>query len=123
MSANWRKIMAATKPTAIDRAKVKLWSKKKASDELRKHAVNGDREWVMFLLDETDYETINTFLDPGAWQRKSLEELRNVTSVVGHVLKNAPPERLPPQADPARIVASFKQEILRRSPKVRLKKK
>lgn len=115
--------MAGTKPTAIDKAKVKLWSRKKALDELRKHALNGDREWVMLLLDETDYEAIDAFLDPGAWPRRSPEELRNVTSVVGYVLKNAPAERIPPQADPDRIVASFKQEILRRSPRVKLKKK
>jgi hypothetical protein len=115
--------MARSKPTIIDRARIRGWSTKRALEELRKHTVNGDGEWAMLLLDKTEYATIRTFLDPRTWKGESPENLRNVAMVVDHLLKSAPQEQLPPQQDPEHIVAAFKQAILRSLPKVSLKPK
>jgi len=109
-----------SEPTPFDRFRIKIWRKNKAVEELRKHTVNGDPEWVMCLLAKTNYETIATFLDPSSWAGETTDHFMNVTAVVEHVLNKVPSDRLPANTDRAHVLASFRQAVLHRLPKVKL---
>ena len=121
LSMEEKKIMNNSRPGPVDRARIRFWSKDKALKELRVRALKGESEWVMILLEKTDYETLEAMVEPGSWKGESSENLRNVTKVVVHLLKSVPQERVPQGADPASITAAFQRAILRSLPRPILK--
>jgi hypothetical protein len=104
--------MSDEKPNLLDKTLTEAWSKKKCLEELHRHATAGHAEWSMLLLERTKYETLPKFLDPESWKGENTDSLQRLTTVVEYVLSEAP-EHLPTGLDPDRVVANFKQAILK----------
>lgn len=117
------KAMNESTPSGWDRVRIRYWPKQKALDELRKRALNGETEWVMLLVQKTNYETISNILDTKSWQGESTDNLRKLNVVIKYMLQNVPKERLPKGIDPFSVIAAFDQAVLRSLPRPPLLKK
>jgi hypothetical protein len=104
--------MSDEKPSLWDKTVSEAWQEEKCLEELHRHAISGHAEWSILLLERTKYETIQNFLDPESWKGENTESLQRLTTVVEYVL-NEVPDHLPTGLDPARVVANFKQAILK----------
>jgi hypothetical protein len=104
--------MAGPKPTLAQQAKAEFWSLDRCRRELRERAVQNHTEWVMFLLQRTDYQNMKDFLDPKSWGKLSPREWENLTEAVAHVLGHVHRDHLPP-GDHADILPAFKRATLK----------
>jgi hypothetical protein len=92
--------MSEKKPSLKDRIIVKAWSTETQLSELKRKALEGNKEWVCLLLEETDYVSFPEILrrdwwTEGAPARSAQERAKTGAKLVRYLLDSIPAKRLP----------------------------
>ena len=92
--------MSEKKPSLKDRIIVKAWSTETRLSELKRKALEGNKEWVGVLLEETDYVSLPEMLrrdwwTEGAPARSAQDRAKTGAKLVRYLLDSIPAKRLP----------------------------
>jgi hypothetical protein len=82
--------MSETNPSFINRLLIKTWSQEKCANELRRHALAGDAEWVLPILKKNAYAALPNLLQSDWWMTGAspAEPLVNRHTVAAKVVKH-----------------------------------
>jgi hypothetical protein len=92
--------MSEKTPSFKDRVLVKTWSTETKLSELKRKALEGNKKWVEFLLEETDYVSYPAMLKRDWWTdgapaRSAQDRAKTGAKLVRYLLDSIPAKRLP----------------------------
>jgi hypothetical protein len=92
--------MSEKKPSLIEKVKVNSWSTDFRLSELKRKALEGNEEWVVLLLEKTDYVSYPEMLKRDWWTedvpaRSAQERAKTGAKLVRHLLDSIPTKGLP----------------------------
>lgn len=92
--------MSKEKPNFVDRAFIMTWSSAKKAEYLYKSAIDGRKDWVLYLLRDTGYEAYPSMLQRKWWvnevdQAHLAARLKTAQFVLLYLVKKIDRAKLP----------------------------